>query len=66
MSEKESISGFSYTNLSHPSGFKVSESRLTNSVRRPSDESLLQQGNSVNVMGNAHAWCIAIKYNEIR
>lgn len=55
MSEKESISGFSYTNLSHPSGFKVSESRLTNSVRRPSDESLLQQGNSVNIMGNAHA-----------
>lgn len=43
MSEEESISGFSSTNLSHPSGFIESESRLMNNVRLPSDESLLQK-----------------------
>jgi len=46
MSEKESISGFSFAKLSHSSGFNVSEPRLTKNVRLPSDESLLQQENN--------------------
>jgi hypothetical protein len=43
MSEKESIMGFSSANFSHPSGFKVSESRFTNNVLWLSGESLFQQ-----------------------
>lgn len=43
MSEKETRSGFSSAKLSHPSGFEASESILTNNVRLPSAESLLEQ-----------------------
>lgn len=42
MSEKESSSGFSLANSLQPSGFKLSQSILTNKVRFPSDEILIE------------------------
>lgn len=56
VSDEESILGFSFAKLSHPSGFDPSESRLTKNVRLPSDESLIYQGKNTNIMGSAHTY----------
>lgn len=42
ISEKECIVGFLFARLSHPSGFNLTESRLSRKLRLPSDESLLK------------------------
>ena len=50
MSEEDGRLGFSYANLSHPSGFKISESRSTNNVLHPSPESLPKNGNNISTV----------------
>lgn len=46
ISEKDGSCGFSFTKLSHCSGFEVSEQRFTMKVLIPSDESLHPERNS--------------------